>query len=111
MLDILKSIMKLSNDKKDTLLYFLDDDICNIVKKYKYIETKDLYLNDSLICINKSTLEIDFIGIINLIKKNEIILKFNNYSRTINPNNYHKFVKKKRHFNNRKFFEELLNNL
>ena len=44
MLDILQSIMKLSSDKKDTLLYFLDDKTCNKVKKYQYVETKDLYL-------------------------------------------------------------------
>ena len=40
MLDILQSIMKLSNDKKDTLLYFLDDDTCDLVIRYQYIETK-----------------------------------------------------------------------
>ena len=109
MLDILQSIMKLSNDKKDTLLYFLDDDTCDKVRRYQYVETKDLYLNDSLICINKSILEIDFTGVIHLIKDNEIILKFNNYSRTINPNNYHKFIKKRKSKkNNRRFFEELL---
>ena len=78
MLDILQSIMKLSNDKKDTLLYFLDDDTCDRVRRYQYIETKDLYLNDSLICINKSTLKIDFTGVIHRMKDDEIILKFNN---------------------------------
>ena len=62
MLDILQSIMKLSNDKKDTLLYFLDDDICDKVRRYQYIETKDLYLNDSLICINKSTLSFSIVS-------------------------------------------------
>ena len=74
MLDILQSIMKLSNDKKDTLLYFLDDDTCDRVRRYQYIETKDLYLNDSLICINKSTLKIDFTGVIHRMKDDEIIL-------------------------------------
>ena len=34
MVDILKSIIDLSNDKKNTLLYFLDDDTCNKVRKY-----------------------------------------------------------------------------
>ena len=46
MLDILQSIMKLSNDKKDTLLYFLDDNTCDKVRRYQYVETKDLYLNN-----------------------------------------------------------------
>ena len=73
---------------------------------------KDLYLNDSLICINKSTLEIDFTGLIHLMKDDEIILKFNNYSRTINPDDYHKFMKRRKgEKNNRKFFEELLKKL
>ena len=112
MLDILQSIMKLSNDKKDTLLYFLDDDTCDKVRRYQYVETKDLYLSDSLICINKSTLEIDFTGLIHLMKDNEIILKFNNYSRTINPDDYHKFMKRRKgETNNRKLFAELLQKL
>ena len=112
MLDILQSIMKLSNDKKDTLLYFLDGDTCNKVRRYQYIETKDLYLNDSLICINKSTLKIEFTCVIHLMKDDEIILKFDNYSRTIDPDNYHKFMKRRKgEKNNRKFFEELLKKL
>ena len=112
MLDILQSIMKLSNDKKDTLLYFLDDDTCDRVRRYQFVETKDLYLNDSLICINKSTLKIDFTGVIHHMKDDEIILKFNNYSRTIDPDDYHKFMKRRKgERNNRKFFEELLKKL
>ena len=81
MLDILQSIMKLSSDKKDTLLYFLDDKTCNKVRKYQYVETKDLYLSDSLICINKSNLQIEFTGIINTMKDDKIVLKFNNYNQ------------------------------
>ena len=42
----------------------------------------------------------------------EIILKFNNYSRTIDPDDYHKFMKRRKgERNNRKFFEELLKKL
>ena len=45
------------------------------------------------------------------MKDDEIILKFDNYSRTIDPDNYHKFMKRRKgEKNNRKFFEELLKN-
>ena len=112
MLDILQSIMKLSNDKKDTLLFFLDNKTCNKVRKYDLIETKDLYLSDSLICIHKSTLKITYSGIIKIMKNDKIVLKYNNYSVQINPDNYHKFVKRrKKASDNRKFFEELLKKL
>ena len=46
------------------------------------------------------------------MKDDEIILKFNNYSRTIDPDDYHKFMKRRKgERNNRKFFEELLKKL
>jgi len=112
MLDILKSIMDLSNDKRKTLLYFIDDKTRQNVEKYNMVEIDELYLYDSCICINKSTLEIEFRGIIQLMEYDKIVLKFNNYTRNIYPNNYHIFIKRRKGaFDNRKYFEELLKKL
>ena len=112
MLDILKNIMDLSNDKRNTLLYFLDDKTRKNVEKYNLVKTDELYLYDSCICINKSTLEIEFKGIIQLMEYDRIVIKLNNSSRNIDPKHYHIFVKKRMSaFDNRKFFEKLLKKL
>ena len=110
LVDILKNIIDISNDKKDTLLYFLDDDIRDKVKKYRLIDSNELYLNDSLICIDKSNLQIEYTGKIIYIQNNIIRLNINNHGVNINPNNYYKFIKRKKNINdNRIFFQELLN--
>ena len=112
MLDILETIMNYSSDKRSTLLYFLDDKTSKQVEKYNLVESDNLYLNDSLICINCSTLEIEFRGIINLINDDKILLKFNNHSANINPDHYYKFIKNKNNkTDTRKFFQELLEKL
>ena len=111
MLEILKSIMDMSNDNRNTLLSFLDDKTLKQVEKYNLIEIDKLYLNDSLICINKGNLSIEHKGIVKVIDSN-IVLNYNNYSRTIDPDNYYIFIK--RRFikkDNRIFFEELLKKL
>ena len=45
----------MSNDRRSTLLYFLDDNTRNKVERYNMVEKDDLYLKNSLICINKMT--------------------------------------------------------
>ena len=47
--------MKMSNDKRSTLMYFLDDDIVKMVQRYDLVESKDLYLKNKVILIHKST--------------------------------------------------------
>jgi hypothetical protein len=110
-IDILKNILTISSDKYNTLLFFLDDSIKNKLKKYKLIDFKDLYLNDKIILINKSTLDIDIIGNINNIDHKISILK-NNRTLHFNPELYYIFCK----YNNNKnkditYFEELLKQL
>jgi len=110
-IDILKSILTISSDKYNTLLYFLDDNIKNKLKKYKLIEYDDIYLNDKIILINKSTLQIDIIGKINNIDDKISIFK-NNRTMHFYPQYYYIFCK----YNNNKnkditYFEELLKQL
>ena len=112
MIDILKDIINISDDKKNTLLYFLDEDIKHKVQKYPLVNTKDLYLNNSLICINKSNLLIEYNGkIININNKIKLLIN-NKYTVNINPNDYYIFLKNNKSFtNDRKFYEELLKKL
>ena len=112
MLEILQSIMKMSNDKRSTLLYFLDDNTRYKVQKYNMVDKEDLYLKNSLIFINKMTLEIEYEGIIEYMKDDKITIRKNNYHRNIEPNNYYIFIKKDMSKkDNREFFEELLKKL
>jgi hypothetical protein len=112
MLEILQNIMKMSNDKRSTLLFFLDDNTQNKVQKYNMVEKEDLYLKNSLIFINKMTLEIEYEGIIEYMKDDKITIRKNNYHRNIEPNNYYIFIKKDMSKkDSRKFFEELLKKL
>ena len=83
MLEILGSIMKMSNDRRITLLYFLDDNTRNKVEQYNMVEKDDLYLKNSLIFINKMTLQIEYEGIIEYIRDDKITIRKNNYHRNI----------------------------
>ena len=108
---ILDSIMSISDNKQNTLLYFLDDSIKNKLNKFNLILDNKYYLNDKIILIKKSTLDIEIIG--KIIYINDIIGIFNN-NRTLNynPSNYYIFVKSfNKNNNNLKYFEELLNKL
>jgi hypothetical protein len=112
MFEILGSIMKMSNDRRSTLLYFLDDDVQYKIQRYELVKKDDLYLKNKLILINKSTLNIDYDGTIEYIKDDRVTIKKNNGNRTLNMENYYLFLKysnsKK---DTRKFFEELLKKL
>ncbi len=101
--------MKMSNDKRSTLMYFLDDNIVKMVQRYDLVESKDLYLKNKVILIHKSTLLNEYDGTIEYINDDTISIRKNNGNRKINIKDYYIFVKyvnsKK---DTRKFFEELL---
>ena len=105
----LKSIIDVTSDKKNTILYFLSLDLKKKLTEYNLCEDNDFYLNDFIICIKKNNLKNDFTGKITEICKNKLCLKVNNYNVKINPNHYYIFIKpntsKK---NDRHFFESLL---
>ena len=47
--DILNSIMKISNDKKDTLMYFLSPNLQDIIRPFELVYRNKLYLQILLI--------------------------------------------------------------
>jgi len=110
-IDILKSIMDICDDKHNTLLFFLDDNIKKKLTKYKFIKIHDLYLNDQTILIDKSTLQIEVLGKINNIDSNISIFK-NNRTMHYNPEHYHIFTKYDNNKNKEiSYFKELLKQL
>ena len=74
----LHSILSISSDKKNTLLYFLSDDLKLKLHNFNY-ENNNFFINDYIHCITKNTLELKYSGRIFLIEKNKIGIKKSTY--------------------------------
>jgi len=108
-MDILENIMKITDNKFSTLLFFLDTKLQNRYKNYELADK--LYLNDMIHCIGKDTLEIEYNGRIKKIN-DKIQIKSKNFNIYLNTDEYYILTKpRKSEVNNRKFFESLLNQL
>ena len=108
-MDILHNIMKMSENKLSTLVYFLDDGLQKKYKNYQFADT--LYLNDMIHCIRKDTLDIEYKGRIKKIN-DRIQITHHTFNIYINADEYYILTKpSKSKMNDRKFFESLLNNL
>jgi len=106
----LKTIINLTTDKKETILYFLSDKLNEKLEDYDLVDN-NFYLNDYLVCIKKNNLENEYSGKIMCID-DLITLKVNNYNVTINPNIYYTFVKQNTSKkNDRQFYKSLLEKL
>lgn len=114
MIDILKPILDIYDTKKDVLLFYLEPTIRTEVEDFDYLDDKhDLFLNDKVYCIKRSTLELDVIGFVQVIKEQNISLKVKSrYGVHINKNEYHIFIKRRKSKkNDREFYKALLNAL
>lgn len=108
----LKTLMSYSNDKKDTLLNFLEKRVREKVIKLEY-EDERFYINDKIFCIKRNTLELEFIGKIYCIDDDSIGIKLSNVRNVnINPDKYYIFVKvKSKDMKKRDFYKQLLEQL
>lgn len=107
MIEILETYLKLSKDRESSLKEFLDDKILKQINKYKLVD--DIYINDNVILIKKSTLKISHIGKVYQSKHNKISLrKSNGVNITVNLNDYYIFVKRVKNKNNDRIFYEML---
>ena len=114
MIDILKPILDIYDIKKDVLLFYLEPTISSEVEDFDYLDDKhDLFLNDKVYCIKRSTLELDVIGFVQAIKGKNISLKVKSkYGVHLNRGEYHIFIKRRKSKkNNREFYKALLNAL
>ena len=113
-MDILKPILDIYDTKKEVLLFYLDPFVKEQVEDFDYLDDgNDLFLNDKIYCIKRSTLDIDVIGYIQAIKGKKISLKVKSkYGVHINQNEYHIFIKRRKtKKNDRDFYKALLNSL
>ena len=110
----LKTILSISKDKKETLFYFLSNEIKQKLYNCNY-EEKDFFINDYLYCIKRNTLELEFSGRIFCVEKNDhkIGIKKSTYMNIyLNPNQYYLFVKNSNKIKNqREFLKQLLKNI
>lgn len=111
----LKSILDLTDNKQDSIVFFLNDEIKSKMNNYYYYDekNKDIFINQLIICIKKCDLSLDIKGKIVYIKKNNIGITINNlYTKYIDMNLYYIFLKdKKSKSSDAEFFEHLLKNL
>lgn len=108
----LKEIIRLTTNKKNTILYFLSDELKNKLQDYELVENDDFYLNDKIMCIKKNNLQKEYYGKIICIDKNILTVKQNNVFLSFNYNDYYVFFKKMKSLkNDRQFFESLLEKL
>ena len=111
----LKTILDLTNNKQNSIVFFLNDNIKSKLNNYYYYEekNKDIFINQHIICIKKNDLSLDIKGKIITINKNIIGININyTYNKFINKNLYYIFVKNsKSKSDDRDFFENLLKNL
>ena len=113
-MDILKPILDIYDEKKDVLTFYLDANIKDKVMDLDYLDDgHELFLNDRIYIINRSTLELEHIGIIQSIKEDLVCVKVKSkYSVHFKTSEYHIFIKRKKNKKNtRDFYKALLNAL
>ena len=112
----LQTIMSLSNNKKETLLLFLSNEIKQKVKDLTLIDS-DYYINDKIYCIRKDNLQLEIVGKIVIIdtlnhKSMNLGIQISNVrQQCIETDEYYTFIQKKRTSNQRELMQELLKQL
>jgi len=113
-MDILKPILDIYDIKKDVLLFYLDSKVQAQVEALDYLDDdNELFLNDKILIINRSTLELEHTGIIQAIKDEVVTIKVKSkFAVHCNQDEYHIFIKRKKcKKNDREFYKALLNAL
>jgi hypothetical protein len=114
MIEPLKHLLSIYKTQKEPLLYYLHKDIVEIVKDLLFLnDNNELLLNDILICIKRSTLELEHSGkLISSTNNNIIIKEKSKYSVHLPINKYYIFIKRKMSKKNeRDYYKELLKSL
>ena len=110
----LKSILDITDNKQDSIVFFLSDEIKSKMNNYYLYEeqNKDIFINQYIICIKKNDLSLDAKGKIVSIKNKIIGINLYKYTKYINMNSYYIFIKNsKSKSDDRDFFEHLLKKL
>ena len=113
-MDILKPILDIYDVKKDVLLIYLDSHVKQEVVYLDYLDDdNELFLNDKVFLINRSTLELEHCGLIQAIKNKTVTIKVKSrFSVHFKTDEYHVFIKRRKtKKNDREFYKALLESL
>ena len=94
--EILKDILDLTEDKQNTIVYFLNPKIQQKLLNFYFYDksTTDIYVDQHIILIKKNNLHIEDKGIIISINRNRLGVSVNNlFNRYYNINDYYIFLK------------------
>jgi len=109
--EILKDILSFTEDKQNTIVYFLKPNIQKLLINYYYYDhsDNDIFIDQHIVLIKKNNLHLEDKGIIILINKNKIGLCINDlYNKYYDMNNYYIFIKNR---NNKSSERELMESL
>ena len=94
--EILKDILDLTEDKQNTIVYFLNPKIQQKLLNFYFYDKSDndIYIDQHVILIKKNNLQIEDKGIIISLNRNKLGLCINDlYNKYYNMNNYYIFIK------------------
>ena len=93
--EILKDILELTEDKQNTIVYFLNPKIQQKLLNFYFYDksTTDIYVDQHIILIKKNNLHLEDKGIIISINRNRLGLTVNNlFNRKENYEKYYNFI-------------------
>lgn len=95
MVEPLKDILSIYENKMNVFMYYLNKDISILIKNLNFLEDDILYLDDTIVVLSKNTLEYFNGGIVTYAVENFVTFKTKNqYSITINKDDYYVFYKR-----------------
>ena len=113
--EILKDILELTEDKQNTVVYFLNPNIQQKLLNFYLYDKKDndIFIDQHIILIKKNNLHIEDKGFIISLDKNKIDIFVNNiYNKYFSMNDYYIFLKNKQsRTSERDLMEDLLKKL
>ena len=113
--EILKDILELTEDKQNTVVYFLNPNIQQKLLNFYLYDKKDndIFIDQHIILIKKNNLHIEDKGFIISLDKNKIGISVNNiYNKYFSMNDYYIFLKNKQsRTSERDLMEDLLKKL
>jgi len=96
--EILKDILDLTEDKQNTIVYFLNPSIQQKLLNFYLYDKKnnDIFIDQHIILIKKNNLHIEDKGFIISLDNNKIGISVNNiYNKFFSMNDYYIFLKNK----------------
>ncbi len=113
--EILKDILDLTEDKQNTIVYFLNPKIQQKLLNFYFYDKSDndIYIDQHVILIKKNNLQIEDKGIIISLNRNKLGLCINDlYNKYYNMDNYYIFIKNRnKKTSERDIMESLLKKL